>query len=325
MDYKLLEQLLNLPRIQVDDFQSTEKEIVITVSVRFNEHRCPKCGRAFATASEITEQKVRDLPVFGKTCYLLIRKGRLHCPCSFRGFEEVDFIDKNQRQTKRFDEFLFMLCDRMTLMDASLLMRVNWKRAHKIDKRTLRKLKQEKELPPLSVIGVDEISFEKYHKYFTIIYDLSTKTGVLHVCEGRSKESLDEFFLQLSEKQRQSIKAICMDMWDPYIKSVHESVPHATIIFDRFHLKKHLNDCIDELRRSIAREQGLSKQERKILKNKRWVLLKNQRNHTRKDQLALEALKRINVGMLTSRNDFGFTDKAFLTIVVQCEIEWEKL
>lgn len=49
--------------------------------------------------------------------------------------------------------------------------------------------------------------------------DLSTKTGVLHVCEGRSKESLDEFFLQLSEKQRQSIKAICMDMWTRISKS----------------------------------------------------------------------------------------------------------
>lgn len=267
---------------------------MITVSVRINEHRCPKCGRTFATLSEITEQKVHDLPVFGKSCYLVVRKGRLHCPCSFRGFEEVDFIDKNQRQTKRFDEFLFMLCDRMTLMDASQLMRVNWKRAHNIDKRTLKKLKQEKELPPLSVMGVDEISFEKHHKYFTIIYDLSTKNGVLYISEGRSKESLDEFFAQLSVKQRQSIKAICMDMWDPYIKSVHEPAPHATIIFDRFHLKKHLNDCIDELRRSIAREQGLSKEERKALKNKRWVLLKNQRNHTPKDQLALEALKRIN-------------------------------
>jgi len=82
MDYKLLEQLLDLPRIEVDDFHQTEDEIFITISIRYAQHRCPKCGRAFATVSEIIEQKVRDLPVFGKSCYLLIRKGRLHCPCS---------------------------------------------------------------------------------------------------------------------------------------------------------------------------------------------------------------------------------------------------
>jgi len=61
-----------------------------------------------------------------------------------------------------------------------------------------------------------------------------------------------------------------------------------------FNLKKHLNDCIEELRRSITRQQGVSKEQRKILKNKRWVLLKNQRNHTQKDALALDELKKIN-------------------------------
>jgi len=238
MDYRLLEQLLNLPRIQVDEYRQTENEILITISIRYNEHRCPKCKREFATMSEVTEQRVRDLPVFGKTCYLIVRKGRLQCPCSFRGYEEIDFVDKNQRQTKRFDEFLFMLCDRMTLLDASELMQVDWKRAHNIDKRTLKNLKLDNALPPLSIIGVDEISFEKHHNYFTIVYDLSTKNGVLYVSQGRSQESLDEFFSQLTEKQKQSIKAVCMDMWDAYIKSVGESVPHATIIFDRFQPQK---------------------------------------------------------------------------------------
>jgi len=290
----LLEQLLNLPRIQVDDFRQSKDEILISVSIRYNQHRCPRCGHKFAKVNEITEQKVRDLPVFGKTCYLLLRKGRVCCPCSFRGYEDIGFVDQNQRQTTRFDEFLFRLCDRMTIMDASELMQVNWKRVHTIDKKTLRKLKLEHGLPPLSVIGVDEISFEKYHKYFTIIYDLSTDEGVLYVSEGRSEESLGEFFSHLTEQQRQSIRAVCMDMWDPYIKSVTEGLPHAVIIFDRFHIKKHLNGCLDQLRRSIANEQGLSKQERKALKHKRWVLLKNQQHHTLKDKRALDELKRIN-------------------------------
>ena len=248
MDYRLLEQLLNLPRIQVDDYRQTENEILITISIRYNEHRCPKCKREFATMSEVTEQRVRDLPVFGKTCYLIVRKGRLQCPCSFRGYEEIDFVDKNQRQTKRFDQFLFMMCDRMTLLDFSELMQVNCNRANNLDKRNLHNLKLEKAFTTLSIIGVDEISFEKHHKYFTIVYDLSTKNGVLYVSQGRSQESLDEFFSQLTERQKQSIKAVCMDMWDAYIKSVCNPVLHAKSIWTSLHLKKNLNNCMKKLK-----------------------------------------------------------------------------
>ncbi len=293
MDYSLLEQLLGLPRIKVDRVEQTEEQIIILVSIASGQHRCPRCGRQFAKVSEPTEVKVRDLPVFGKTCYLIIGKGRLHCPCSFRGYEQIDFVDKNQRQTKRFDELLFALCDRMTIMDACRLMKVNWKRAHCIDRQTLNRLKQETALPEFSAIGVDEVSFEKYQKYFTVIYDLSTDNGVLCVCEGRSTDSLSAFFNQLSPKQGESIRVVCMDMWDPYIKAVRQHVPHAAIVFDRFHLKKHLNQCIDQLRRAMVSQA--SKEQRTVLKNKRWVLLKNRRNHTEQDKKSLEQLKTLNI------------------------------
>ena len=236
--------------------------------------------------------KIRDLSVFGKTCYLIIRKGRLHCPCSFRGYEAIDFVNSNQRQTNRFNEFLFALCDRMTIVDASELMAVDWKCAYRVDKKTLLRLKEQTPLPAMSTIGVDEISFEKYHKYFTVVYDMSNNNGVLYISDGRTSESLSAFFQHLSKKQRKRIKVVCMDTWDPYIKSVKKNIPHAVIVFDRFHLKKHLNDCIDKLRRTMVAQA--SKENKKILKNKRWVLLKNQKNHTEKEMRSLKQLKKLN-------------------------------
>ena len=292
MDYKLIEQLLNIPRTQVDRINQTKSEILIWVSIKPGQHRCPSCGRQFENISEITEMKVKDLSVFGKKCYLIICKGRLHCPCSFRGYEEIEFVDKNQKQTNRFNEFLFSLCDRMTITDASELMSVDWKCAHRIDRKTLNQLKEQTDLPELSVIGVDEISFEKYHKYFTIVYDLSKDNGVLYVSEDRTSESLSSFFNQLSSGQRKSIQVVCMDTWDPYIKSVKTHIPHAVIVYDRFHLKKHLNNCIDQLRRAMVNQA--SKEQKKVLKNKRWVLLKNQQNHNEKDKQSLEQLKEFN-------------------------------
>ena len=85
MDYQLLEQLIGLPRIQIDKVHQTADEIHIWIRVRPGQHRCPHCGRCFGKISEFSEMKVRDLSVFGKTCYLIIRKGRLHCPWSSGG------------------------------------------------------------------------------------------------------------------------------------------------------------------------------------------------------------------------------------------------
>lgn len=293
MNYYFLEQLLDLPRVRIRHIEQKEDEILIWVYIPDGQHVCPKCGMLHTKVSEITEMKVRDLSIFGKTCYLIIQKGRLHCQCSFRGYEGIDFVDQYQRQTLRFTEFLFKLCDRMTIMDASELLKVNWKRAYRTDREVLNQLKKATPLPKMSVIGVDEISFEKYHKYFTVVYDIMNSNGVLFVSKGRKEESLTSFFKELTDEQRQSIKVVCMDFWDPYIKSVKLNIPSATIVIDRYHLKKHLNACIDELRRSLLREAD--KQQKAVIKNKRWVLLKNRSNHTVKDQASLLELKKINM------------------------------
>ena len=292
MDYNLIEQLLGLPRISISRIEQRDDEILIWIYIPEGNHRCPQCGKHHRTVSEVTETKVRDLSIFGKICYLIISKGRLHCPCSYRGHEELEFVDEFQRQTNRFNEFLFALCDRMTIMDASKLMKVDWKHAYKTDRQTLEQLKTITPLPAMTMIGVDEISFEKYHKYFTIVYDLVGNKGTLYVGKGRTAESLSAFFLQLSEEQREQIKAVCMDMWDPYILSVHEHLPHAEIVFDRFHLKKHLNQCIDTLRRTIVTQAP--KQQKRFVKHKRRVLLKKQSHHSEKDKQSLQQLKDLN-------------------------------
>jgi transposase len=177
-------------------------------------------------------------------------------------------------------------------MDSSELAKVDWKRAYKTDYHTLDALKSSVDLPEMSAIGIDEISFEKYHKYFTIVYDLANGNGVLHVAKDRNSQCLDEFFNQLSQQQRSHIKIVCMDFWDPFVKSIKTNLSHATIVFDRYHLKKHLNDCIDSFRRALMRE--VSKDQKTYIKNKRWILLKNQQNHTSKDKKALDELKRVN-------------------------------
>lgn len=77
---------------------------------------------------------------------------------------------------------------------------------------------------------------------------------VLHVADERKRESLDQFYESLSPEQRSEVFAVAMDMWAPYIRSTEENLPNATIVFDRFHIAKHLTEAVDRVRRGENKE-----------------------------------------------------------------------
>jgi transposase len=74
---------------------------------------------------------------------------------------------------------------------------------------------------------------------------------VLYVAEERKQSSLDGFWPTLSAEQMASIEAVAMDMWDPYVASTQAHLPGAEskIVFDKFHVAKHLSEAVDQVRR----------------------------------------------------------------------------
>jgi transposase len=91
--------------------------------------------------------------------------------------------------------------------------------------------RQAEEIPQL---GVDEKAFRKGHKYLTLVNDL-TRNRVLYVAEDREQKSLDGFWSTITAEQRESIQAVALDMWDPYVASVREYLADAEnkIVFDK--------------------------------------------------------------------------------------------
>lgn len=65
-------------------------------------------------------------------------------------------------------------------------------------------------------------------------------------------------------------------MWEAYRQAVRNKLPHAEIVADRFHVVKQLNHQLDLLRRNLRKNGDEALQE--LLKNSRWILLKNRCN-----------------------------------------------
>lgn len=106
---------------------------------------------------------------------------------------------------------------------------------------------------PIPRVGFDEKATRKGHTYATILTDIDNAC-VIDLIEERTEKAATQLLEQLPESSRQSIEAVAMDMWPAYIATVNKVLPEASIVFDRFHLKKHLNEAIDQVRRQEHRQ-----------------------------------------------------------------------
>jgi transposase len=112
---------------------------------------------------------------------------------------------------------------------------LTWDEVHGIMQRAVRRGLSRRAAEPLRHVGVDEKSFRKRHRYATLVNDLE-RGRVLYVAEDRKQSSLDGFWSSLTAEQKQSIEAVAMDMWDPYVASTRAHLEGADekIVYDKF-------------------------------------------------------------------------------------------
>ena len=146
----------------------------------------------------------------------------------------------------------------------------------RIDKLELKKRYKKPKTQGLKILCVDEISIRKHHHYLTIIANYLTGQ-VIGVVKNRDYEALYKFLKnQLPVEVRNNIKAVAMDMWDPYIKAFKEQCPKALIVFDTFHVIAGFSMVIDKIRNIEYRKANSNT--RKLIKGSRFLLLKNPQN-----------------------------------------------
>ena len=124
-------------------------------------------------------------------------------------------------------------------------------------------------------IGIDEKSYGKYHRYMTIVYDIDNPS-VDNIELDRKKASLDRYYAKIGKDAASKIEAVSMDMWDPFIASTESNVTDAEskIVFDRFHIMKHMNQALDDVRKMESRMAEF----KETLKKTRYLWLYSSEN-----------------------------------------------
>ena len=80
------------------------------------------------------------------------------------------------------------------------------------------------------------------------------ESRVVEVVKDRTEVAADEPWKTLSEKQCNAIKAVSIDMCQAFENSIVRNAPNAEVVFDKFHIAKHLNEGVDKVRRAEHKE-----------------------------------------------------------------------
>ena len=249
--------------------------------------RCPYCYKRAGTNRKVW-QSVSDLPL-GIASIVKIHYEAIQgfCACCERYFTIVPHgFDHAVRATRRLMHYVCRLCRFMPASKVSEFLPISASTARRWDKKVLAEHLPEPDLDSLRYVIVDEKSIGKGHNYLTVV--INGETGeVLHLAEGKKKESFESFFARLSATQINNIKAIAMDRAGAYKAVAQEQAPKAEIVFDKFHIIANLNQAIDEVRRNAWREA--SKDDKRFIKGQRYNLFRHPEN-LREDQASDLAL-----------------------------------
>jgi transposase len=266
----LFRNLFKFRGFKLYDLREDKHQVTLVLDRTRRTADCPVCGKQCSSIEDTYTRRIRDLDLGPKQCYLIFTERKIRCRCGYRGVEKLDFVDKYSPYTKRFEDYVSMLCAKMTLTDTATVAEIDWKTAKRIDKKYLSRLVTGLDDLNPRRLGIDEVAYEKGHNYLTVVRDID-HGKVIWVGQRRKKETLDVFFTELGAEKCARIEVCVLDMWDPYIASIHEHT-HAAIVYDLFHVANRINDALDTVRKQEFNKADATT--RKKFKKKRFLILK---------------------------------------------------
>jgi len=267
--------------------------IVVDVELRRRAFTCSHCQRRRRTGSYDSKVRMwRHLDLGAWEVYLRARLRRFRCSaCDTIVTEAMPWAEPASAFTREFEDLVGFFAQQTNQTVVSRVMRVSWPTVGNIAKRVVARHATPLKKRRLVRIGVDEISYRRHHKYLTLVADHDTG-HIVWGGDGRSGDTLGRFFDALGDG-KDSVELVSIDMSTAYINKIRERLPHATIVFDPFHVVKLANAAVDEVRRRQVRALA-GDDSRVAVKKTRWILLKAPENLDDAEAEKLALLGRVN-------------------------------
>ena len=251
---------------------------------------CPTCGELLSVAGRQEERTWRHLDTMQFKTFVHARTPRVRCPRHGVQVVELPWAEKYGHFTLPFESHAIdVIQGAKSLTDACRLLRVSWWQAHHIMERAVRRGLERRDEEEIAFAGMDEKSFlagNRSDSFASLMVDLD-RSRVLEVVRGRDEQGARELVEKaLTPHQREMACGVAIDMSASYENAIRELLPNADIVYDKFHVQKHLNEAVDATRRQ-EHARLLKEGDRRLSKSK-YLWLSGM------EHLAPEALERRN-------------------------------
>jgi len=257
---------------------------------------CPIC----AQSTKLYDHRIRILRYLD-TCqyetFLEVHVPRIKCEKDGVQQIQIPYAEKHSRFTSRLEAAIITWLQSAPISTVAENFNLSWDAVDGIMQRAVKRGLERRKTVKVYDLGVDETSYQKRHEYVTTILD-KNRDCVLDVLDDRKAETLEVWFKTQKSSDLSDLRSISMDMWDPYIKAVKETIPAAEtkIAFDRFHVSKHINEALDKVRRrehaaliKMTGESPLSKS------RFQWLINSNRSDNRKSKRKAFLSLSRLNL------------------------------
>jgi len=275
------------------DFSASKKNLDIHIDFEAGGlFPCPNCGSP-SKAYDSTFKSWRHLDFFQHNAHLKARVPRVACSkgCGTKRVE-VPWARLGSGFTLLFESLLLTLCKEMPVAKVAELIGDHDTRIWRMLHHYIDKARSKVDHSSVTRIGMDETSSKRGHQYITLFCDMDERT-LLFATEGKDKATVEAFKedFEAHNGRASNVIQVSCDMSPAFISGVKQELPNAEITFDKFHVIKLLNEGVDEVRREEVKEND-------VLKNTRYIWLKNSSNLTENQGAIFDDLSQLNLKTL---------------------------
>lgn len=278
-----MDDVLGLNEFKVVSKREDKHNILFVVEPVHYFPICPSCGSTIVNKHGKISRHARDANYFNKLCELEIISDRYKCSSCGKTFMPIyNAVDESAKITNRLKDKI----KKETLKNPFKKLADEYSLSVPTVKRFfseyVKELEELRIIKTPSVIGIDEAHLNKQMR--AVITDIKEKK-IIDILPTRSKEAVKDF---LSGLNYDIIKVGTIDMYRPYKEALLDVNYQAKIVIDKFHVVQYAVNAMETIRKKLG--ENIPKEERRILLNTRFSLLKNKEDAKDVDIARMESL-----------------------------------
>ena len=281
--------------------EANEPTVEVELRARANSRAiCSGCGHRRPGYDKLPVRRFEFIPLWGIKVFFLYAPRRVECRRCGIKVERMPWVAGKHQLTETYAWFLAGWARRLSWSEVATAFRTTWDHVFSSVEMAVTWGRAHQDLSGIEAIGVDEIAWQRGHKYLTLVYQIDASCRrLLWIGQERKAKTLLRFFRWLGKERTGELRYICSDMWKPYLKVNAKKAGHAIHVLDRFHIMAQMSKAIDKVRAEEARKLKREGYE-PVLTNTRWLLLKRPEQLTAKQEPKLAELLRYNLKTVRS-------------------------